>query len=387
MRNFDVVIVGGGHVGCAAALALRALDLTVCLVDARPMATTLAPDWDLRVFTLSPGSERLLTDLGVWQRLDPGRLAPVYHMQIEGDAGAGRLEFDSMAAGVPQLATVVEGNRLQGALEAALADAGVTLLAPRAIEDVRWSRDEVAVTARGEDALRARLLLGADGTESPVRARAGIAWHYRGYGQSGVVAHFRAPICHQGRAFQWFRADGVLAFLPLPGHLLSIVWSTQTARAAELRSMPPDGLAAEVTAASGAVLGDLEPVSASAAFPLRYARADRITGRRLALLGDAAHCVHPLAGQGVNLGFRDVATLAEVLKERPAQSDVAASALLRRYESRRRRDTMSMVAVTDGLHRLFGAEHPLARAIRSSGMRALDRIALVKHALMRQAMA
>lgn len=386
MTDFDAVIIGGGHVGCAAALALRQLGLTVCLVNARPLATALVPEWDLRVFSISPGSEQLLTGLGVWQRMDGQRIAPIYRMQVEGDGGAGRLEFDAMSAGVAHLATVVEGSRLQAALEAGLAQAGVVLHAPCVVEDLQWTRDGVVVTLPDYRAVRGKLLLGADGTESMVRARAGISWHYRGYGQCGVVAHLRATIAHQGRAFQWFRGDGVLAFLPLPGDLLSIVWSTDTARAAALQAMDPQAFAAELTAASDAILGDLQAMSAVAAFPLRYGRAERVTGLRVALLGDAAHSVHPLAGQGVNLGFRDIVALAAVLTERSGQSDVAASSLLRQYESRRRRDTMSMVAVTDGLHRLFGTGHPLVRLMRSSGMSALDRIPVIKHALMRQAM-
>lgn len=384
---FDVVIVGAGYVGCTAALVLDQLGISVCLLSAHPLATQPSAQWDVRVFTLSPGSECLLTGLGVWGCLEAARLAPVYRMAIEADTGIGQLDFDAMTSGVSHLATVVEGGRLQAALESVLRSrTSIVLRAPMTVSDMEWRRDDVVVTLQGGDKLSARLLLGADGTDSMVRARAGIGLHHRGYGQKGVVANFRAEVAHGGRAFQWFRDDGVLAYLPLTERDLSIVWSTDTDRAARLLSLPANLLAEEVAAAGGKVLGELVPLSAAAAFPLRLARAERVTGHRLVLLGDAAHSVHPLAGQGVNLGLRDVAALAKLLKERQPGTDVASAATLKQYEIARRRDTMSMMALTDGLQRLFGVQHPMARAVRSNGMTFLDRIPVIKRALMRQAM-
>lgn len=319
--------------------------------------------------------------------MEAARLAPIYRMQIEGDEAAGQISFDAMAMGVSHLGTVLEGGRMQAALEAALrARPSIAIRAPAQILGIEWTAQGVEIRVSEGDPLQGRLLLGADGAESMVRARAGIDVRYRGYSQEGIVTNFQAEIPHGGRAFQWFRADGVLAFLPLPGRALSIVWSTDPERAARFKSMPPAAFAAEVQAASGGVLGALTPLSKVAGFPLKYARAERPIGHRLALLGDASHSVHPLAGQGVNLGFRDVADLAKLLKERPAGTDVASSSLLRQYEKARRHDTMSMVAVTDGLQRLFGATHPILRMIRSRGMSVLDHFSILKRALMRQAM-
>lgn len=385
--EFDVIVVGAGYVGCATALALDQLGLSVCLLSARPLATKPSQTWDVRVFTLSPGSECLLTTLGAWDCLEASRLAPVYRMVIEADAGVGQLDFDAMSSGVSHLATVVEGGRLQAALESVLrARPSIALRAPMTLVDIEWRRDDVMVTLEGGDRIVARLLVGADGTDSVVRARAGIGLHHRGYGQLGVVANFSAEVAHGGRAFQWFRDDGVLAYLPLTERDLSIVWSTESDHATRLLSLPADQLAREVAVAGGKALGELVPLSAAAAFPLRFALPERATGHRLVLLGDAAHSVHPLAGQGVNLGLRDVAALAKLLKERQPGTDVASAAMLKQYEIHRRRDTMSILALTDGLQRLFGVQHPMVRAVRSNGMTFLDQVGVIKRALMRQAM-
>ncbi len=384
--EIDVVMAGAGHVGCATALALDALGLSVCLVDPKPFATNPVQDWDVRVFTLSPGSERFLEELGVWSRLDATRRASVYRMQVFGDAPASTITFDAMRTGVERLATIVEGSRLQAALESRVRETSIKVLTPASIRSIDWRRNMVQVGLADARSMDCRLVVGADGTDSLVRSQARIGLHYRGYGQQGVVANFQAEKAHRGRAFQWFREDGVLAFLPLPGQLLSIVWSTNTDHASRLLSLDASELVAQVEAASGRVLGGLTLVTKARAFPLRYARAHSMIARRVALVGDAAHSVHPLAGQGVNLGMRDAQALAGVLKERPHGADVGESECLTRYQRARREDTMSVFAVTDGLQKLFATSSPLLRTLRNQGMNMVDWLSPAKHALVRRAL-
>lgn len=384
--DFDVVIAGAGYVGCAAALGLSSLGLSVCMLDNKPFATTVTDAWDLRVFTLSPGSQRLLQRVGVWQELDPSRVADLFRMEIYGDNANGHMTFDAMQAGVERLASVVEGSRLQVALENAVRRSRVDVIAPVEIAEVEWGRAAVHVHLADGRRIGCRLLLAADGADSQIRARASIEVDYRSYGEMGVVASLRGAKPHRGRAFQWFRHDSVLAFLPLPERDFSIVWSTGAEHAVQLQAQGARAFSATVEAAAGSVLGPLELTSAVRAFPLRYVRANRAIGARVALMGDAAHTVHPLAGQGVNLGFRDVETLIRVLKERPASVDVGATEGLYRYQRMRTQDTMAVFALTDGLHKLFANSNPMVRMLRNEGMHWLDGIQSIKRALVRRAM-
>lgn len=385
--DFDVLIVGAGYVGSAAALALEQAGLSVGLVNPKPLSTRLSPDWDVRVFTLSPGTRRFLQDLGVWQELDNARIANVYRMEVYGDVPASQIAFDAMHAGVERLASVVEGARLQAALDSVVLRRSIELRAPATVEQIDWGRDAVHVDLGGGGRrLSAKLLVAADGADSPVRAQAGIELEYRSYAQAGVVANFRGEKPHRGRAFQWFRKDGVLAFLPLPDNAFSVVWSTDTTHAAQLQGMGASELCAALGEASGHVLGSVELTSEMRAFPLRYVRARRAIGARLALVGDAAHTVHPLAGQGVNLGLRDAEALAAVLKERRHNADVGARDVLEQYQRARLEDTISIFALTDGLQRLFATPDPVVRALRNVGLQWVDRMHLAKNALIRRAM-
>ncbi|MSQ59541.1 MAG: 2-octaprenyl-3-methyl-6-methoxy-1,4-benzoquinol hydroxylase [Betaproteobacteria bacterium] len=388
--EFDVIVAGAGSVGCAAALALDNLGLTVCLTDPKPFnAFSAKPTdpWDSRVYTISPGSEQLLAELGVWARLDASRLGMLYRMEVHGDTPDGAIAFDAMRAGVSHLACVVEGNRLQSAMEQEIAQRpALCVMAPSVIDTIDWTSGAVRVVFGDGRSVRGQLLIGADGADSFVRSKARLGVSYASYGQGGVVANFEADKAHDGRAFQWFRRDGVLALLPLPGRMLSMVWSTATHNAARLCALSGGDLAREVQEASGNVLGALTVVTSARSFPLRQVRAEAVMGLLTVLVGDAAHCVHPLAGQGVNLGFRDVEALARVLGERPLGTGVGESGLLKKYQRQRLQDTMSVFALTDGLHRLFAAHSPLLRAIRNRGMSAVDGLPVLKSALVRRAL-
>jgi ubiquinone biosynthesis UbiH/UbiF/VisC/COQ6 family hydroxylase len=386
--RFDAIVAGAGLVGLATATALARSGLAVAIVDrARPGAATAPIDeWDRRVYAISPGSARFLSTLGAWQELACERIAAVESMWIAGDAGA-TLEFSAYDAGERALAWIVEERALRGALRAVAYAAGVTLHEGAACEHLAWSSDETVLTLGDGSGIAARLVVGADGLESWVRAAAGLDAKRRAWQQLGVVANFATELPHRGCARQWFRDDGsVLAWLPLPGSRISIVWSAPEALAHELTGLAPPDLATRVGEAGGDALGALTPLGTAAAFPLHSLRVASPVARRLALVGDAAHGVHPLAGQGVNLGFGDAETLAGVLAGRGPVADCGAALLLERYARTRAEPVLAMQTAIEALGRLFALRSRAVRTIRNAGMSAIDRMPLLKNALARAAM-
>lgn len=355
--NFDVVIVGGGLVGASLALALRETGLRIALVDAQ----AVRPDtdaWDSRVYAISPGSRAFLASCGAWAGLDVARLAAIEEMHIFGAEDGPELDFSAYDAGLPELAVIAESGRLQSALWRALADEpAITVIAPVKCASLRLTPEEAVLELGDGKTLCASLVVGADGGESWVRAQAQIGVDLHVYHQRAVVANFSGDIPHRGVAYQWFRSDGVLALLPLPGARASMVWSCANPWAARLTEMSAAELAHCVTEATGGVMGELEVITPAAAFPLRLQRVERLVAPRAALVGDAAHLVHPLAGQGVNLGFRDARVLAEVLAQRGLETDCGDYALLRRYERARREDIAAMQWATDGLQKVFSSPY------------------------------
>ena len=388
--DYDVVIAGAGLVGLALALALRNAGLSVALADWRSLAPPESPasdtDWDARVYAISPGSAKFLRSLDAWQALPPSRIAPVESMRVEGDAGA-LLNFSAYEVGERELASIVEERALRAALLPLMHSYGIALHAPCVFESLSFSRDAAALHCADGRSLVARLIVGADGAGSWLRHAAGIATVTKPYGQTGVVANFKCERAHRGRAYQWFREDGgILAWLPLPGRRVSIVWSAPDALAQELLALPVEALAARVAAAGRHALGAFECITPGVGFPLQSVELPSVVAHRLALAGDAAHGVHPLAGQGVNLGFGDAAALSEVLRERGALADPGAPLLLDRYARRRAEPVLAMQMVTDGLARLFGSTTPWIRSARNFGMSALERLPSAKRLLAQSAL-
>jgi ubiquinone biosynthesis UbiH/UbiF/VisC/COQ6 family hydroxylase len=235
--------------------------------------------------------------------------------------------------------------------------------------------------------LAGRLVVAADGADSWTRQAAGIEVSFKPYGQHGVVANFETELAHRSTAFQWFRDDGILAWLPLPGNRISIVWSTPQAHAEELLALTPDEFAQHVAAAGDNRLGALRLITPPAGFPLRLMRAPRTVQSRLALIGDAAHAIHPLSGHGINLGFQDGSALADVLRNRPGHIDCGDYSLLRRYERARIEEVVALQRVTDGLHRLFGSPAPPLALLRNFGMNLTNAAPVIKDTLVRYALA
>jgi ubiquinone biosynthesis UbiH/UbiF/VisC/COQ6 family hydroxylase len=389
MQSFDVVIVGGGLVGASFALALADAAVSVAVVE--PQARGTEPDddnWDSRVYAVSPGNAQWLHELGIWQRVPPARAQRIERMRIFGDRAPARIEFSAYDAGLRELAWIIENRRLQSTLRNALEAAPhVTLVSPAHCAELLWQQEAAVLTLRDGQALHARLIVGADGTDSWVRERMGVAASTHDYPQVGVVANFATAQPHDATAFQWFRSDGVLALLPLPGNRVSMVWSAVEERARELLAAPEAVLASEVAEASAGALGALSVITPAAAFPLRRQRVETLVEPRAALIGDAAHNVHPLAGQGVNLGFRDARELASVLRGRGVQRDCGDYALLRRYERARREDIAALDFTTHGLEKLFGSQAVWMAGLRNWGLTLVDAQPLLKNALVRRAAA
>jgi ubiquinone biosynthesis UbiH/UbiF/VisC/COQ6 family hydroxylase len=381
----DVAIVGGGLVGLSLARALSATDLTLALVEPHAPVPQQADGWDNRVYAVSPGSAAFLERCGAWQHLAKERMARVESMRVYGDAGSS-LEFTAYDAGVRELAWIVESGALQRALRAAMRGQDIREYCPANWSGLDLAPDAVSLRLEDGPVLKAKLVAGADGADSRVRAAAGIDVATHDYGQLGVVANFSCERPHRGTAFQWFLRDGVLALLPLPGARVSMVWSTAQDHGRGLLAASPAELASEVERASRGALGPLQLLAPGAAFPLRRQRVSKFTRPRVALAGDAAHNVHPLAGQGVNLGFRDARMLAEVLAQRGPR-DCGEHALLRRYERARAEDVAAMRLTTDGLQKLFMSDSVWLTKARNFGLALVDRQPLIKsflahHALM-----
>ncbi len=386
-ESCDVAIVGAGLVGSSLALALARSGLSVVLIEPRaPVAPSDA--WDSRVYAVSPGSAAFLADTGAWQDVTADRVAGVETMRIFGDEPSSRLEFSAYDAGLRELAFIVESGRLQAALWQCVARAPqVRLMCPAACIALSRHAAYAEINLDNGATLRARLVVGADGAQSWVRAQADIKVIAHDYAQCGVVANFTCTLPHRDTAYQWFRADGVLALLPLPGNRVSMVWSTSDACAHTLLALDAAELAQCVAEASAGTLGALEVITPAAAFPLKLQRVEQFVTLRVALVGDAAHNVHPLAGQGVNLGFRDARELAAVLCDRGAQQDCGDYALLRRYERARKEDVLAMQLATDSLQKLFASRAVWLSRARNLGLRMLDNQLLLKQLLVKHAAA
>lgn len=384
--SFDVAVVGTGVVGLAAALGCAHQGLKVALIGPVPrlrVPTAEAP-FDPRIYALAGASIRLLEHIRAWPQVDPDRIQPIVRMQIDGDAG-GSLSFDAYAATVDRLATIVEESELLRALWMACGFAPALAHLDTSFEALDVRADVARVRLAGGRWIETRLVLGADGRSSPVRSAAGLNTVETPYRQTAVVANFECAEPHRGVAHQFFTNEGVVALLPLPGRHVSLVWSAPEGLSAELLALPPVELAARVQTRTQGRLGALAQLGSAHGFALSDLRVDRVVADRLALLGDAAHVVHPLAGQGLNLGLQDVAQLCKVLSEREAWRDPGDLALLRRHERARAEPVGLMRLAVNSLARLFGTEDPTVRWLRNQGLDWVQAVPPLKNLLIRRA--
>ncbi len=391
--QFDVAVIGGGLVGAALVAALNDASLKLALIEPRRPQLIASPiqieteDWDARVYAVSPGSVRFLSKIGVWQTLDPRRLTPIHRMQIFGDDGKAEINFDAFATGIPELAWIVEGRALQSALWRVLEQQhNLSLMCPAQCAGFSPDQGRISLSLAGGARVSADLAVGADGGRSWLREAAGFIADDKPYAQLGVVANFATKREHQGTACQWFRPEGTLAYLPLPGRRISIVWSANEDFARELLALSPEQFCLRVAAAGHHSLGALTPLTPAQGFPLHLLNVVRSVQPKVALIGDAAHVLHPLAGQGVNLGFADAEALASTLLQRESFRGCGDSRLLRRYERGRREQHFALQCATDGLQRLFASENRALRQIRNRGLELVDALPVIKNVLTRRAL-
>lgn len=384
MQQFDLIIVGGGLAGASLALALRNSRLSIALVESRPPSP---PDgWDARVYAISPANVDFLEQIGVWKHLDSSRMASIAAMSVFGDNG-GSLEFSAYETGVPELGWILESSLMACEFwESAKRQGNLTLFCPAKPQALAFTPEMAELTLADGQRLGARLLVGADGRDSWVRETAGLSARNSHYGEKGVVANFAIEKAHHNRAYQWFSSEGVLAYLPLPGLRMSMVWSAPDALAGELCALSPERLCQRVAEAGQRCLGNLSLLTPAAAFPLRLMRVPQTVAPRLALVGDAAHGIHPLSGHGINLGYQDAAVLARLLSGLEPWRDIGDLRFLQRYQRARREETWLLQSATDGLRRLFRESPPGLQLLRNFGLDLTDRVPFVKNSLVRYAL-
>ncbi|GAA4895104.1 2-octaprenyl-6-methoxyphenyl hydroxylase [Ferrimonas pelagia] len=385
--EFDIVIVGGAMAGATLALALADQHRSdgarwrIALVEAQPPQAAGHPGFDSRAIALAHGSVRRLQQLELWSALAP-YAAAIERIEVSDQGHFGGLTMTAQEYGVDALGQVVELERIGPVLWQQLAARSVTLLCPQQLSSVQQQQDHVTLTLCSGEQLTTRLLVGADGTHSPVRQALGLGLRQQDYHQTALIANVRAEQ-HDGRAFERFTAQGPLAMLPMCERRYSLVWVQSPEQAARRLALSERAFLAELQAAFGYRLGALQRVGQRASYPLALCKAERVIHHRCVLVGNAAQTVHPIAGQGFNLGLRDVEALAELLD---GVDDPGAFALLHRYEQQRRADRGRTTGSTDALVRLFSNSSRLMALGRNSGLLAMSVLPGLKRRLAHQAM-
>lgn len=383
--DYDILIAGGGMVGGTLACALGGSSLKVCVIESLP-ASSPQDEHDLRVSAITLATQTVFENIGAWAGMRARRVSSVEAMRVW--EGNGVLNFDSADIGEACLAWIIENRVIVAALtERMRRFDNITILVPAQVNTLQVEEEKVAVRLADGRTLTAGLLVGADGAESRVRREAGIGWMRHDLAQSAIVAMVQTERPHARTAHQHFLPTGPLAFLPLDEpNTVSIVWSADSARAGEVVTLDDVAFNAALQEAFGDSLGRVRLVSRRHVIPLALGFARDYTVPRIALIGDAAHTVHPLAGQGVNLGILDAATLSEILLTGAGVArDLGARALLRRYERARKGADVSIQAVTGGFRYLFGSSLPGARALRGAGLRLTEGLPVLKNYFMRRA--
>ncbi len=386
--DVEVAIVGAGPVGSVLALALARAGVATALVEAKAPAPWTADKMDLRVYALSRASQNILRRLGAWDRIAEARAAAYDAMEVWEANGRGRVRFDAADVDEADLGHIVEGSLLAATLvERVRAAPDIAWHCPERLEQLNVGDDAAELILESGRRITALVAVGADGARSQLRTLAGIETQESPYGQKAVVAHLEPEKPHGATARQIFRPNGPLALLPLADGRVSIVWSTSPEEAERLLALDEAAFGDAVGEASENVLGKLTLASERASFPLLKLHAQSYIAPRVVLVGDAAHVVHPLAGQGMNLGLLDAAALAEVIGDgRRAGSDADDYLLLRRYERWRHGENLAAQTAFGGFKRLFGLDYAPARTLRGVGMKLFDLAAPAKRYAIRIAL-
>ena len=380
MQQFDIVIVGGGLVGSAFALDLAQQNhkFSIAILEHKRYNAPDLDKLDNKIYAVSPENIRYLQSLGVWS--DDDRVGTIKCMNVSGDQD-GNIIFDNKTAKQLYLAKTIEYNNLQHQLYTKLNSIANIRFIYDELSDINYLEDGVILNGKNEK-YKTRLLVGADGANSFVRKKINPEIEQVNYPEYGVVANFRTEIPHYNTAYQWFSKDGVLAYLPLPGNQISIVWASDKYK--YLTELSNEEFAQKVTSAGKGKLGKLEVVTPAVAFPLRLFLINKTYARHMVLIGDAAHTIHPLAGQGVNLGFADAQVLAGILAKCNSYQ-LGDEAVLAEYNAKRIAEVRKMQLTCHALYRLFGINNPLIRQVRNLGLNLVDGLPFIKKYLIRQA--
>jgi len=380
----DVIIVGGGMVGLTLACALRHTGLQIVVIERGEPQVRYSLGRDCRVSAIVRGNVRILEGLGVWKYLQEDA-SPMRQMRVWDHQEAGGIRFDCSEIEEDALGYLVENSCTQQAMHKTMLESDtIEFCCPAEISGLEWQAEQVAVKLTDGRALHTPLLVGADGGRSWVREQAGIGVWQRDYRQKGIVATVRPQQSHRGQAFQRFLPTGPLAMLPMTGDLCSIVWSAENSEADRLMRMGDDAFLQALNLTFGPMLGPVVEAGERAAFPLKGQLARHVVRERMALIGDAAHCIHPLAGLGVNLGIRDAMVLAqEIADARRFDEDWGALSVLDRYMKQRLPDVLSIMASMEGFHQLFTGTLPGLKELRGLGMRLAGNSGAMKQILMR----
>jgi len=384
-RQADVVIVGGGMVGLALACALKDTGLEVVVVERAEAQPRLSLGRDCRVSAIVAGTVEMLRGIGVWEHI--GKAQPISGMRIFDDQRFGSVRFEAEEAAMEELGFLLENSVLSSAMMQVVHETeNIEWCCPASVDSVTWRASHVEVLLDDGRTLHTPLVVGADGGNSWLRTQAGIqVWSHR-FGQRGIVATARPQFGHRGVAYQRFLPTGPLAMLPMTDGLCSIVWSADDAEADRLMALDEASFLSELQLAFGPQLGLIQEVGERAAFPLRSQLAKHMVRPRLALIGDAAHQVHPLAGLGVNLGIRDAMSLAqEVSDAKRFREDYGSMDVLSRMRKKRMPDVLAVMGGMEGFHHLFTSEIAGIPLLRDAGMRIVGNAGALKHLLMRRA--
>lgn len=389
--DYDIIIVGAGMVGAtlACGLAEEAENLRIAVIDAtEPNVNWDNDSYDMRVSAITRASQLLLKKIGAWDKIVAQRISPYHDMFVWDAASDGELHFDSADMGEADLGHIIENRVIVKALHQRIEELPqITLLCPAQIKSIDFNDDKTECVLKDKTNLSAKLVVAADGTRSWIRQQADIAVKGWDFDQAALVTTVKTEKYHQDTAWQRFLSTGPLAFLPLTDGYSSIVWSTSPDEAKRLTDISEKDFAVELEQAFESKLGKIESVAGRAVFPLRLFETLNYVKHRLALVGDAAHTIHPLAGQGVNLGLADVASLIEVVVDAlNDKKDFGDIKVLRRYERWRRAENRSMLVAMDGLKRVFGSELTIVKDLRRFGLNLTNRITPLKNILMSQAM-
>ena len=400
IRSFDVVVVGGGITGKACALGMAQLGLQTLEIApdlGQIVSNPQGNQWGQRIYAFSPSTQKLLSHLQIWDALDHNRIQTVRDMRIYGDRGEknDHLHLSAFEAGIPQLAWIGESDLIEHTLDQAARFQNKLERIDDVVERIEVDTDGALLHFKKGGIIRAQLVIAADGASSPIRSEIGITASEESYSQSAVVANWSCTYPHLETAFQWFLPGGdIVAMLPLPNKQVSMVWSTSPEHGQELLQLnSSEWLERFSSIANGAItkqLGELTLKSTPAAFPLRKIRAARFIGPtvnpKVILIGDAAHVIHPLAGQGLNLGLRDVAVLLNIFAKRESFRSLSDLTLLRRYERQRQGDTSALLWVTDKLKKLFAGGSSTEKQLRNWGLGLVNKSHFIKQRLIERAL-